>query len=88
MLHRGHQPARAETFGAPRRRSVDVEPRNYREFKRAAADGCGEALLASDLLETIARDSLYDAVLDSAPLLAPDTEIFRRGMKIAVTDSP
>jgi hypothetical protein len=35
---------------------------------RAAADGCSEAQLASDLLETIARDSLYDAVLDSAPL--------------------
>jgi hypothetical protein len=35
---------------------------------RAAADGCSEAQLASDLLETIARDSLFDAVLDSAPL--------------------
>jgi hypothetical protein len=33
---------------------------------RAAADGRSEAQLASDLLETIARDSLYDAVLDSA----------------------
>jgi hypothetical protein len=40
---------------------------------RATADGCSEAQLASDLLETIARDSLYDAVLDSAPLRAPDT---------------
>src|SRR5213076_639950 len=40
---------------------------------RAAANGCSEAQLASDLLETIARDGLYDAVLDSAPL-APDTE--------------
>ena len=35
---------------------------------RAAADGLTEAQLASHLLETIARDSLYDAVLDSAPL--------------------
>ena len=35
---------------------------------RATADGCSEAQLASDLLETIARDKLYDAVLDSAPL--------------------
>ena len=35
---------------------------------RAAADGCSEAQLASDLLDTIARDSLYDAVLDTAPL--------------------
>ena len=34
--------------------------------KRAAAEGCSEAQLASDLLETIARDGLYDAVLDSA----------------------
>jgi hypothetical protein len=34
---------------------------------RAAADGRSEAQLASDLLETIARDRLYDAVLDSAP---------------------
>jgi hypothetical protein len=42
---------------------------------RAAADGCSEVQLASDLLETIARDGLYDAVLDSAPL-APDTENF------------
>ena len=37
---------------------------------RAVADGCSEAQLASDLLETIARDSLYDAVLDSAPAAA------------------
>ena len=35
---------------------------------RAAADGCSEAQLACDLLDTIARDSLYDAVLDTAPL--------------------
>ncbi len=35
---------------------------------RAAAIGCTEAQLASDLLEVIARDDLYDAVLDSAPL--------------------
>ena len=41
---------------------------------RAATDGCSDVQLASDLLETIARDGLYDAVLDSAPL-APDTEI-------------
>ena len=26
MFHCGHQPARAETIGTPRRRSVDVEP--------------------------------------------------------------
>ena len=39
---------------------------------RAAADGCSEAQLASDLLETIARDYLYDAVLDSAPLQPAD----------------
>jgi len=31
---------------------------------RAAASGCSEAQLASDLLETIVRDDLYDAVLD------------------------
>jgi hypothetical protein len=35
---------------------------------RAAAMGCSEARLASDLLEVIARDNLYDAVLDPAPL--------------------
>jgi hypothetical protein len=35
---------------------------------RAVADGCSEAQLASDLLEIIALDKLYDAVLDSAPL--------------------
>jgi hypothetical protein len=35
---------------------------------RAAADGCSQVRLASDLLETIARDSLYDAVLDKATL--------------------
>ena len=40
--------------------------------ERAAADGCTEAQLARDLLETIARDSLYDAVLDSAPLQPAD----------------
>jgi len=34
----------------------------------AVANGCSEAQLASDLLETIARDNLYDAVLDSAQL--------------------
>jgi hypothetical protein len=39
---------------------------------RAAADGCSEAQLARDLLETIARDSLYDAVLDSAQLQPAD----------------
>ena len=42
----------------------------------------------ANLLETIARDGLYDAVLGSAPLLAPNTEIFRQGMKIAVANSP
>jgi len=52
---------------------------------RAAADGCREALLASDLLEIIALDDPCDAVLGSAPLLASDSEIFRQGMKIAVT---
>ena len=36
--------------------------------ERAASIGCSEMQLASDLLETIARDKLYDAVLDSAPL--------------------
>jgi len=34
---------------------------------RAAADGCSEVQLASDLLETIARDGLYDAVLRFSP---------------------
>ena len=34
----------------------------------AASIGCSETQLASDLLEVIARDNLYDAVLDSAPL--------------------
>jgi hypothetical protein len=38
---------------------------------RAAAEGCSEAQLVSDLLETIARDGLYDAVLDLAPPLQP-----------------
>ena len=35
---------------------------------RAASIGCSETRLVSDLLEVIARDNLYDAVLDSAPL--------------------
>jgi hypothetical protein len=35
---------------------------------RAVAMGCSETQLASDLLEMIVRDNLYDAVLDSAPL--------------------
>jgi hypothetical protein len=39
---------------------------------RAAAGGSNEAQLASDLLETIARDNLYDAVLDLAPLQPAD----------------
>ena len=39
---------------------------------RAAAMRCSETQLASDLLETIARDNLYDAVLDSAPLAPVD----------------
>ena len=34
--------------------------------KRAAAIGVSEAKLASDLLEVIAQDDLYDAVLDTA----------------------
>jgi hypothetical protein len=34
--------------------------------KRAAAIGVNEAQLASDLLEVIAQDDLYDAVLDTA----------------------
>jgi len=44
---------------------------------RAAREGCSEAQLASDLLETIARDGLYDAVLDLAPpqrIDVPDRE--------------
>jgi hypothetical protein len=39
---------------------------------RAAAMGCSEGKLASDLLEVIARDDLYDAVLDSTPLQSTD----------------
>lgn len=35
---------------------------------RASAMGCSEMQLVGDLLEMIARDNLYDAVLDSAPL--------------------
>ncbi|MGY8683363.1 hypothetical protein Q2941_37135 [Bradyrhizobium sp. UFLA05-153] len=35
--------------------------------KRAAAMGCSETKLVSDLLEVIARDNLYDAVLDDQP---------------------
>ena len=36
---------------------------------RAASIGCSETRLASDLLEVIVRDNLYDAVLDfSAPM--------------------
>jgi hypothetical protein len=43
----------------------------------AVANGCSEAELASELLETIARDNLYDAVLDSAkpaksPVVLPE----------------
>jgi hypothetical protein len=34
--------------------------------KRAAVKGCSETTLASNLLETIARDDLYDAVLDES----------------------
>lgn len=34
----------------------------------AAALGCSEVQLASDLVELIARDDLFDAVLDSRPL--------------------
>ena len=39
---------------------------------RAAALRCSETQLVSDLLEMIARDNLYDAVLDSAPLAPAD----------------
>ena len=40
---------------------------------RAASTGCSEMQLASDLLEVIARDNLYDAVLDfSAPMQAAE----------------
>ena len=39
---------------------------------RAAAMGCSAAQLATDLLETIARDNLFDAVLDSSPLQPAD----------------
>jgi hypothetical protein len=35
---------------------------------RASAMGCSETRLVGDLLEMIARDNLYDAVLDAAPL--------------------
>jgi hypothetical protein len=36
--------------------------------RRAVASGKTEATLARELLETIARDDLYDAVLDAEPL--------------------
>jgi hypothetical protein len=36
--------------------------------RRAAESGKTEATLARELLETIARDDLYDAVLDAEPL--------------------
>jgi hypothetical protein len=39
---------------------------------RAAAIGCTPAQLAAELLETIARDNLYDAVLDKATLQPAD----------------
>jgi hypothetical protein len=39
---------------------------------RAAAIGCTPAQLAAELLETIARDNLYDAVLDKATLQPSD----------------
>jgi hypothetical protein len=39
---------------------------------RAAFIGCSETRLVSDLLEVIARDNLYDAVLDTAPLQPAD----------------
>jgi len=39
---------------------------------RAAANGCSEVRLASDLLEAIVRDDLYDAVLDLAQLQPAD----------------
>jgi hypothetical protein len=41
---------------------------------RAVVNGCTEAQLASILIETIARDDLYDAVLDSAPPLSPQLD--------------
>ena len=47
---------------------------------RAAAIGCSPAQLATELLETIARDNLYDAVLDKAPLQPADSPgVFGRG---------
>lgn len=40
---------------------------------RAASAGCSEMELASDLLEVIARDNLYDAVLDyTVPMQAAE----------------
>jgi len=39
---------------------------------RAASIGLSETQLASELLEVIARDNLYDAVLDSTPLQPAD----------------
>lgn len=40
---------------------------------RASSVGCSDMQLASDLLEVIARDNLYDAVLDvSAPMQAAE----------------
>ena len=38
---------------------------------RAASVGCSEMQLASDLLEVIARDNLYSAVLDVSPSMQP-----------------
>jgi hypothetical protein len=40
--------------------------------RRAAAMGCSEEELVSHLLEVIARDNLYEAVLDAAPLQAAE----------------
>jgi len=58
--------------GGPRpRKSKPIEPPFFISHKamlgfreRAAAMGCSETKLARDLLEMIARDNLYDAVLD------------------------
>ena len=67
MFHRRYQPERTDAaYRDPLKLSHEAVV-GLRE--RAASIGCSEMQLASDLLEVIARDNLYDAVLDvSAPM--------------------
>ena len=54
-------------LGRPTQSSLSLEALTALRA-RAAVSGCSDAQLASELLEVIARDNLFDAVIDSAPL--------------------